>query len=376
MAESVARVVWDMTFASKSLTGTRVLASELAAALRARQEYEIIEIAARNEIIARNGRAPSAGARAAAQKVWWLQTGLARRAAQQNAALLHAAAYLGPAQAGCPTIVNVFDTTYLDAPQDFDWKWKLYARWIPAALRNAAAILTLSEHSRRAIIRHYAVAPDKLCIVYPGINPMFHPFQDAERIRAARARYGLGSEYVLFVGAQEQRKNIPSLIRAVGMARAKLPALELALVGPRGRGTAAIAQALASSEPGSVRELGFVAQNDLPLLYAGARALVYASRLEGFGMPPLEAMACGTPVIAAPNPPLPEVLGASAWFTADDSPAGLAAGIQQALQDDALRASLRERGLRHARPFTWERAAQATAELYRETLKQTAARRA
>src|SRR5581483_9634350 len=156
--------------------------------------------------------------------------------------------------------------------------------------------------------------------------------------------------------AQEPRKNVPALVAAVARVRADFPDLTLALVGPRGNGSAAVQRALAEHQMDSVvRELGFVPPDDLPILYRGARALLYASRLEGFGMPPLEAMASGTPVIAAPNPPLPEVLGNAALFVADDSPLALADGIRKLLRDATLQAELRERGIAHARAFTWER---------------------
>jgi glycosyltransferase involved in cell wall biosynthesis len=363
------RVLFDMTFAAKSLTGTRVFAQNLFDALCAQNGYAMRAVNA--NAITRAER--SGNLWTGLQNVWWLQNGLPRAVRDQHAALLHIGAYLGPRRAACPVIVNVLDTTYLEFPDDFDWKWRLYARlWIPPALENAAALVTLSEHARGEIARRYRVARAKIHVVYPGIASEFHPTADARTIAGTRARYALPDEYILFVGAQETRKNIPALLRAFHLARAEFPNLALALIGPRGGGSAEMARVRrALNLARAVRELGYVPQSDLPALYAGARAFVYASKREGFGMPPVEAMACGAPVIAAPNPPLPEVLSDAAYFARDDTPAALAQAIGHVLRDDALAQLLRAKGRARAREFTWARAARATMQIYADVLRAT-----
>lgn len=361
------RVVWDMTFAHKSLTGTRVYARNVFDALAKLGSFELCETSAGATMRAEKTGNVLTGL----QNIWWLQTQLPRMLRTQNADLIHASAYLGPLWAPCPMVVNVLDTTYLEFRGDFDWKWRLYARLlIPPTIKRAAALITLSNDARQKIARTYNVSNQKIRVIYPGVSTEFHSSTDMGTIAETRARYGLQDEYVLFVGAQEKRKNIPALVGALGRARAEFPSLTLALSGPRGSGSAALASA--TNELGlknAVLDLGMVPQQDLPILYAGASAFVYASKLEGFGIPPVEAMACGTPVISAPNPPLPEVLGDAALFTENDSPDALAKGILRVLGNAELARRLRESGLKRAQQLTWERASHETATLYQEILR-------
>lgn len=365
--ESRPRVLWDMTFAAKSLTGTRVFAENLIDALGAQSAWEICAVNANERARAEKTGNVLTGLR----HWWWLQSDLPRVAETERAGLLHCAAYLGPRRAACPVVVNVLDTTYLAFPRDFDWKWRLYAHTlIPPTVKNAAAILTLSEHARGEIARAYDVPRAKIKIVSPGVAAEFRAGADAGTIAAVRARYTLSDNYLLFVGAQETRKNVVALIRALARLRGECADLGLVLVGPRGGGSVEIQRAIDTlGLREAVRELGYVTQGDMPAFYAGARAFVYASKLEGFGMPPVEALACGVPVIAAPNPPLPEVLGDAAYFAADDSPEALAQATGCVLRDGALAMGLRARGLERAREFTWERAARATLRVYEEVLR-------
>jgi len=360
------RILWDMTFAAKSLTGTRIYAQKMFDALSTLDTVSVNQVSALSNMPPEKTGHLFTGI----QNVWWQQIQLPRLAQIQHADLIHASAYLGPLHPPCPLIVNVLDTTFLEFPADFDWKWRMYARFlIPPTIRRAAALITLSEYSRRAIARAYSISSQRIRVVYPGISSEFHPTTDADTILEVRERYQLPTDYILFVGAQEPRKNIPAVIAALAQCRAVFPTLALVLVGPRSSDSAAIQRTV--SEFGlnhAVHDLGFVPQNDLPAIYSAARALVYASRLEGFGMPPLEAMACGVPVIAVPNPPLPEVLDDAALWTDNDNPNALAAAVVRVLSDAKLSEKLRQRGMNHARKFSWERAAQETLGLYREVL--------
>lgn len=361
------RVLVDMTFAAKSLTGTRVFAQNLLDAMRAQNRYDLKALNANETKHSEKTGNVFTGLR----NLWWLQSGLPRVINAQRAALLHVAAYVGPRYAACPVLVNVFDTTYLTYPRDFDWKFRFYARRIiPFTVKNAAAILTLSEHARAEIARAYNLPRAKIQIVYPGVVSEFRPTADVGTIAQVRARHGLNDEYLLFVGAQQARKNIPALVGALSQVRTECPNLSLVLIGPRGSDSPEIQRSIRELDlEHAVRDLGYVANVGLPALYSGARAFVYASKLEGFGMPPVEAMACGVPVIAAPNPPLPEVLGDAAYFAQDDSPGALAQAIRVVLRDHGMANELRARGLERARAFTWERAARATINIYDALLR-------
>lgn len=359
------RVVWDMTFTVRSVTGTRMYTQKLFRALAARPEFALSELYATREV----GAERQGTLRSNVQNIWWLVGGAERELARNAPALFHAAAYLGPLATPCPMVLNVFDTTYVAYPHNYDWKFRLYALTIiPAAVKRAVAILTLSEHARGEIVRVYQVPPERVHVVPPGVGAEYHPVADARAIAKVRAKYGVGESYLIYVGGSNARKNVPNLIRAFARVRREFPALEFVMAGPRGVAApvqAAIAEAGVSN---AIHPLGYVPEEDLNLLYGGARANVFASRMEGFGMPPVEAMACGTPVVVAPNPPMPDVLGDAAWFTENDSPEALAAGIARVLHDSALAQTLRERGLERARLYTWDASAQKTVDIYQEVL--------
>lgn len=349
------RVIMDLSFASKSRTGTRVYAEQLCAALTALGDYEIQPV-----------RNLFSGAR----NLWWLQVELPRLLAQQRAALVHAAAFLGPLRAPCPMVVNVFDTIYLDYPAEFDAKWRLYARLlIPPTVRRAVAIITLSEHAQTQIAQAYRVPLDRVRVIPPGVGAEFRVTPTPAQITETRASFGLGERYLLFVGATEPRKNVASLVDALALLRHQFPDLELALVGPRGRGWKAIEDSITRHGlQNAVHEVGFVASSDLASLYAGAHAFVFPSLAEGFGMPLIEAMASGTPVVAATNAPTPEVVGEAACLARGSDSQALADAVSRVLSDPWYAADLVERGRARAALYTWERAARETAQVYRDVL--------
>lgn len=359
------RILWDMTFAARSLTGTRVYAHKLYETLTRVSDWNFLQVGGVTE----NGAGPRGSVRGSAQNILWLLRRAERRAHDLQPDLFHSAAYLGPWKLPCPGVLNVFDTTYLAYPQHYDWKWKFYARtFIPRAVRSASAVLTLSEHARGEILKAYDLSRDKVHIVAPGVGPEFHPDWDGAALKLLRAKYGLAENYLLYVGGRDPRKNMPALIKAFELVRREIPELQFVIAGPRDKHSGTLPRIQASDAAPALCELDFVPQSDLPALYAGARAFFYASMLEGFGMPPVEAMACGTPVVTAPNPPMPQVLGDAALYTADDSPRALAQGVLELWRNNALARELRARGIARAKIYTWENAAQKTLEIYREVL--------
>lgn len=359
------RVVWDMTFTVRSLTGTHVYTRNLYDAIARVGEFELSELYATKE----SGPKRRGTLRANVRNVQWLLFGAGKALTRAQPALFHAAAFFGPWGVSCPIIVNVFDITYLIYPRDFDWKWHTYALTaIPHTIKNAAAILTLSEHARGEIARAYQIPPERIHVVPPGVSAEFHPTADRAALAAVRAKYNLASEYLIYVGGRNPRKNLPALVQAFGLARREYPELQFVIAGPHGHHKSVDDAIAKSALAPFIRELDYVPQADLPLLYAGARVCIFASKLEGFGMPPVEAMACGTPVVAAPNPPMPDVLGDAAWFTQDDSPQGLAEGIQRVLRDADLARALSARGTERARLYSWDASARKTIEIYRAVL--------
>lgn len=361
------RILWDMTFTVRSVSGTQVYAHNLYRSLAAASDWDFQEAYGSRE----KGAKRKGNLRSNAQNIWWLLAGAQAEAKRAQPDLFHAAAYLAPPRLSCPLIVNVFDITYLIFPQSFDWKWHVYARTIiPRAVQSSVAILTLSEHARSEIVRAYAVPPAKVHIVAPGIGPEFKPAVSADRIAALRAKYDLNETHLLYVGNANPRKNLTALVAAFALARRELPDLTLVLAGAGMEFSSEVDRALNTyGVSHAVRRLPFIPQDELPVLYASARAFFYASKLEGFGIPPVEAMACGTPVISAPNPPMPEVLGDAAFFTFDDSPQALGRGAVRVLTDEALRRTLSARGIQRAALYTWENAAQKTLAIYADVLQ-------
>jgi glycosyltransferase involved in cell wall biosynthesis len=268
--------------------------------------------------------------------------------AARGAEVLYCPANLAPvASRRCAVLIH--DVAALRHPE---WYGTAYARYqrllLPLLARRARLVLTVSEFSRGEIVAELAVAPEKVAVVPNGVDERFSPGADPE---PARRRLGLERPYVLAVGTRIARKNLGAMSAA---ARAAASAgLELVSVGS-GRG-------YMRPEAGvPLRALGYVPDELLPGLYAGARALAMPSLYEGFGLPCLEAMACGTPVVAADRGALPEVCGDAALLVDPADEPALAAAVLAAATDEDLRSRLAAGGLERARRFSWARSAELT----------------
>jgi glycosyltransferase involved in cell wall biosynthesis len=241
---------------------------------------------------------------------------------------------------------------------------------MPRFLRAADVIIAVSECTRRDAVRLYGIDQAKIRVVYEGVNPRFRPLDDREQLEALRHRYALPARFLLYVGTIEPRKNLPALFEA--FKQIGLPGVKLVIVGKKGwlyDETFARLQAL-----GLEREVvftGFVPDDDLPGLYTLAEAFVFPSLYEGFGLPVLEAMACGTPVITGNVSSLPEVMGDAGILVAPGDVGGLVTALKRVLTDSHLRAQMSAKGLAQARKFTWEKAAQETLAVYRRVMQST-----
>jgi glycosyltransferase involved in cell wall biosynthesis len=246
----------------------------------------------------------------------------------------------------------------------------LYRVWLPIVIARVDRVITISETSRADIIRFLHVSPERIRIVHRCPNTAYSP-QDSGRTDSMRSRHGLPPRYLLFVGSVEKRKNLSRLLRACDILWRGGEKRPLVIAGAR--------RWMYSDIMRTVEELGlhdrtiftgFIPEEDLPALYRGADLFVFPSLYEGFGLPPLEAMACGTPVVCSNAASLPEVVGDAAVMVDPYDVEGLADAIHRVLGDAGLRAEMREKGLARASQFTWERAARETIQVYREVLKQ------
>ena len=296
----------------------------------------------------------------------WEQALLPLELATERLDLLHGPDFTVPARRRCPAVATVHDLGFLHYPEtqtaDSRRHYGQVARIVPQVER----VIVDSACSAADVEVLLGVPPARIRVVHLAPTPAPPP-TDAQ-VAAVRARYALPEPFLLYLGTLEPRKNLTTLLHAF----ARLGPAEsagLVLAGPRGwLDEPIVAEAARLGE--RVRLLGPVPAADLPALYAAATSFVYPSLYEGFGLPPLEAMAAGTPVIAAKASCLPEVLGDAALFVPPEDEAGLAEALRAVLADPALRATLRARGLAHAATFSWERTAVATLAVYREVLGQ------
>lgn len=304
-------------------------------------------------------------------RIFWEQTVFALNLLQQNYALLHSLAYVSPFLNRTRTIVTLYDLSFYHYPEYFRPFHRLYLRWgTRISARRAERIVTISESTKRDAVHLLKLDPNKIDVAVPGMDSQFLIPFSSETIAQFRRSKNLPDHFVLFLGTREPRKNIPSLIRAFALlrARTKLP-YKLVLAGGRGWLDQDIPRVLDETDmTKDVLFPGFVPDAELPLWYRAADAFVYPSQYEGFGMPALEALASGTPVVTSDVSSLPEAVGAAALLIDPRSPEQIADALARILGDTDLRAELCARGIQHARQFTWTRTAQITASCYRRAL--------
>ena len=259
------------------------------------------------------------------------------------------------------SIVVVYDLSFLRYPQFFAERARTYlTRLVPRSVAEASRVVTISESSKRDLVGELGVAPERIVVAEPGVDASrFRPLA-VEEVEPVRARYRLPARYVLFVGTIEPRKDVPTLLDAFSRlpedVRREWP---LVLAGGRGWLADETVRAIERMQAaGELTWVGYVAHEDLPALYAGASLFVFPSLYEGWGLPVVEAMACGTATITTTSSSLPEAAGDAAILVEPGEGGGLAREIERVLRDEALRAGMVERGLTHAARFPWRRPAE------------------
>jgi len=288
--------------------------------------------------------------------------------------VVHYPYFAAPLLKPCRVVVTIHDLITLLLPEyRRSLAVRLYNRLIVWAARRAEAIIADSQHSKADIVRHLGIPAGRVHVVYLAAEARFHPLDDAAALADVRQRYGLGEQFVFYIGGLNRHKNVEALLAAFAAIRDRLPGVQLAIAGvPHSTdpavfpdlGQVARNLGLPVADQAAVHFLGFVPEEDKPLLYNAAALFVFPSRYEGFGLPPLEAMACGTPVIAARAASLPEVVGDGGLLVAPDDVAGLAQAMLAVLGDPARQAELRARGLAQAARFSWAKTAQETLAIY------------
>ena len=265
--------------------------------------------------------------------------------------------YLPPGVKGKKILV-VYDTVIKDLPETVKGRNKLLLELnLKRSIRQADVIVTISKFSKEQIVRHFGTEPDKI-VVIPCAADMekFHPYS-AEEVAAAAGKYDLPDRYFMYLGTLEPRKNIPNLIKAYSIAKSREERLpKMVIAGGKGWLYGDIFESVRKySLEEDIIFPGYIDDADVPRLMSGAVAFCFPSLYEGFGMPPLEAMACGTPVITSDCTSLPEVVGEAAVLVDPLSAKDIADALIKVSSDEAVRRKMSEEGLRRCREFSWEK---------------------
>ncbi|WP_438434460.1 glycosyltransferase family 4 protein [Gorillibacterium sp. sgz500922] len=302
--------------------------------------------------------------------------GLIRR---EKLDLLHVQ-YTAPYFADCPIVSTIHDISFEHYPEFFTKKEaSLLKVGIRKTAKEAAKIITVSEYSKQDMIDTYGVPAEKIVVTYNSIDEAFRAVPDPARLAAIRGKYGIEGDYVLAVGNLQPRKNIPRLLEAYKRIRLENPDIraKLVVVGRKAWMFDGIFQTLTDFPYlKDVILTDYVPQEDLPLLYSAAEVFVYPSIFEGFGLPVLESMACGTPVVTSNTSCLPEIAGGAAVLVNPLDEDEIAAGIVKLLRDPKARQDYMARGLARSQDFSWEATGRATSEVYASVLEERRARRA
>lgn len=294
---------------------------------------------------------------------------------REHVGLLHALAFAGPVAISIPWVATIYDLSFVRYPQSFNTLNRSYLTWaVRDSLRRAKRIIAISESTKRDLIELFGAKPDQIAVIHCGTD--LNSIQRASpiEIETLRARRHLPEEMILHVGTIEPRKNLVRLIHAFALAKriAHIPH-SLVLIGARGWRYTQVDQALEQEGIAeSVIFAGYIPQDELPLWYQAAQLFVYPSMYEGFGLPPLDAMACGLPVVTSNAASIPEVVGDAAIQVPPEDVQAIADAIIRVVTDAALREQMTHRSILQAARFTWKKTAAETVSVYRSVLTESA----
>jgi glycosyltransferase involved in cell wall biosynthesis len=295
---------------------------------------------------------------------------------REGVSLFHAPHYVLPPLVPCRSVVTIHDCIHLMFPQYLPNRLALtYARAsIAMAARRATRVLTVSESSKRDILRFVDVEPSKIDVIYNAYDERFGVEPREEDVERVRERFQLHDPFVLYAGNVKPHKNLERLIDAFQVVRKRgVDNLKLVLIGDDISKYAALRRAVHRHQLHQhVRFLGFVPEETLAVMYRLASVFVFPSLYEGFGLPPLEAMASGTPVVTSNLSSLPEVAGDAAVLVDPYDPEAIADGMYRVLTDDMLRYSMRAKGIERARQFSWEQSVRRVHDIYQKVLDRPA----
>lgn len=273
--------------------------------------------------------------------------------------------HYGPRFSRTPYAITIFDLSYLHFPQLFK-KDDLYqlTNWSKYSIKNSKHIFAISNSTKDDIVKSYQVSPEKVTVTCMGYNQALFKPQHQSKIESARKKFKIKGDYIIFVGTLQPRKNIERLIEAFSLVRSKVDNLSLVIVGKKGWLYDSIFQKVKNLNLESrVVFTDYVPQSDLPPLISGAKLYVLPSLYEGFGIPVVEAQACGVPVVVSNVSSLPEVVGESGILVDPNNTKLIAAGIQKITSSPKPAEDLSRKGLENAKRFSWQKCAQETLQV-------------
>lgn len=365
----------NSTFQSKAGVGcyTRNLLNELNI-LSSQDKFSILRMTEKRRVINEiKKRAGIAHFFRAIKHTLWEQVYLPFFLFASGTSVFHSPAFICPIIKTCPTIVTIHDMAYFLYPDKFVGTYRLYLKfWIPLSARISDKIITDSACSKRDIVRLLKIPESKVEVVYLGKNENFIPITDTSIIENYKRVTALPDNFLLYVGTLEPRKNITGLLKAYRIFKNKWPDLDynLVIAGEKGwmyEEIFKLAEDLGLKD--NIKFLGYISDNDLPLLYNCARLFVYPSLYEGFGLPPLEAMACGIPVITSNSSSLPEIVSGVGIMVDPHDAEALAQAMSKVLTDKKQYQTMVENGLKKAKEFSWKNTAHKTIAIYQDVLK-------
>ncbi len=299
----------------------------------------------------------------------WTLPGLSR---QDKLDILHVPAFAPAFRKPCPLVVTVHDIAgmlfknQIGALSSFYW-----GKWLPFVIKQADRIIANSQYTKKDLVTHLKIHESKIRVIYPSGHEAFSTTFSKAHIEAVKIRLGIQGRYFLFVGTMEPRKNLSRILEAFKVIRGSNADFQLVLVGSQAFGHGKYAETLArehSFGSGAVLPTGFLDHDSLNALYCGAQALLFPSLYEGFGIPILEAMASGCPVLTSTATSTPEVAGDAAVLVNPYSVDAIAEGMAKLAGGEGLRTGLRQKGFEQIKRFSWKKAAQEVIEVYKEFL--------
>jgi len=305
-----------------------------------------------------------------AHRLVWEQVTFPRLVRQSRVGLLHSLHYTRPLSLSCASVVTFHDMTFFLYPHLHTRSKRIF---FPTAIRLSArladALIAVSENTKKDAVRLLGIPGDKITAIPHGVGEEFRPITDARLLENIRLKYSLPQDFILNVGVVEPRKNLTLLLKSYQRLRFHGISFPLVVVGGLGwmyEDVFSLAESLGIKE--LVYFTGYVPNHDLPIIYNLAKVFVYPSIYEGFGLPPLEAMACGTPVITTAVSSMPEHVGDAGILIPPQDEKALTNALQKLINDSTLQEELSNKGPERASQFTWKRTAQETIKVYQSVL--------